>query len=620
MVEFINAEDYLIDGVKVEYKITSGSLVDITNDKIYYEQFSLTESISSEGELKFGGCEAKMIKFRITNFTDNFGNYISLKGKWLSVEQIVTVGDIQDASNPLKIGDFRVDSDTLTPDMQYRDIVAYDAIYSLMTRDIADWYNGIVFPVTLKRFRESLFLELSKDIGIIQEEVILPNDEIPLRSTPFADTLYAVDVLRDICALNGCFGRINNEGVFQYRFLASEAEYSITESMYSKGNIKYEDFVTSPITAVNLYQTNASEEFSGVYIDYEREAELGFSNVYPLTLNVLYVGEDLTIAYNALLNFYEKIKHVQYTPCTISVVGNPCVECGDMVKFTANGIESTTYIFERTLSGIQKMKDEYTAQGVEMYEDSSGGTGSIVSSVQNAVAKNNFNSYTFSNTFELQITSEETTIISFNVSATSGTDVVFLGTFPITTDYDGILKISYFVDGAEVENDTVFTYLNKGYNVVTLTNFINLGNMSRFIFTVKASLQYSESVQRFHAAKIQAIENYINNGVYETVDIDKTVPTGIISVKQLKAVLLAKGTAAKDEWNGLLGIDENMLPITYDNKITVVTAESVSGGYENNEFLIEPLTNGTSTSEYKVFTIPSISIIAYEDNISSVTE
>ena len=64
-----------------------------------------------------------------------------------------------------------------------------------------------------------------------------------------------------------------------------------------------------------------------------------------------------------LENLWGVLNNMSYTPFTAEAVGTPFLESGD--RFTlltkSDGFES--FIFERTLKGIQALKDTYEARG-----------------------------------------------------------------------------------------------------------------------------------------------------------------------------------------------------------------------------------------------------------------
>ena len=111
--------------------------------------------------LRFGCCEVSSIKFKVSNIVT------PLKGKRLIVSDIIDGNE----DRPFVFGTYEVHSDKPTADRRYRDIVAYDVMYDIITADVAGWYNTILpnadSTVTLKKFRTSFLAHF----GIEQEDV-----------------------------------------------------------------------------------------------------------------------------------------------------------------------------------------------------------------------------------------------------------------------------------------------------------------------------------------------------------------------------------------------------------------------------------------------------------------
>lgn len=169
MVNYQYSSLFLKDSVDKQLNIVSDDgKINITNTELHQEKFELTESLCSESELTFGACEAGMIKFTVSNV------FLPMKGKWLTAK--MTLDGHKD--KPFQIGRYKVYSDTPTADRTCRDVVAYDALYDILSSDVTDWYNQILpqkdSKVTLKQFRDSFF----NHFGVEQEEVSLVNDEM----------------------------------------------------------------------------------------------------------------------------------------------------------------------------------------------------------------------------------------------------------------------------------------------------------------------------------------------------------------------------------------------------------------------------------------------------------
>lgn len=377
---------------KIEWlPVERNYVINFKNKDIYYEKFELTESLCSDSELRFGSCEASMIKFRIRN------NFVSLKNMWIVILEILGKNE----SEPFRFGIYKVYNDKTTADRKQRDITAYDIMYDILNADVSGWYNSIFTDnnyITMEYFRSS-FLEF---LGIEQEDKELANDTMEIRKTLQPETseevdgeetktagtkLYGKEVISAICEINGCFGHIGRNGKFNWIYLRNNTqgiypandlfpehapEYMFQSrfgSLYPKNpdstriekgkyiKCDYEDYITKRIDSIKIIDT---------------ESEIGLfigegSNIYEITDNFLIKGkldlEILGIA-NSIL---EKIGGIIYRPFSAECVGNPCLEVGDPVRINTKYELIESYILKRTLKGIQALKDSYSASGIEKY-------------------------------------------------------------------------------------------------------------------------------------------------------------------------------------------------------------------------------------------------------------
>lgn len=359
MIKHENDLLYMQDSIDKQLQIAFDGGT-ITNKEIPSEQFSLTESLSSDG-LMFGSCEASEVKFRIYNV------FTQLKDKWLTVTQVLD----KDFENPLQIGKYKVYSDKPTADRSYRDVVAYDSMYDIINADVASWYNSLTFPMQLKTFRDSFF----DYFGIDQEEVALVNDAMTIEKTIEPSVLSGKDVLQSICQINGCFGHIGRDGKMQYVFLnaiigglyPSNDIYPADDLYPMQPNVQivskglyvepptYEDYMVKPIDKLEIR---------------EKEGDIGVivgsgNNAYVVEDNFLVYGkstDELTVIANNMLSV---IDGLEYRPFEARLVGNPCFEVGDMVRLNTKHQIIDSYVLQRTLSGVQCLRDDFSAEGEE---------------------------------------------------------------------------------------------------------------------------------------------------------------------------------------------------------------------------------------------------------------
>ena len=344
----------------------------LTNSEVYSESFELKESLCSESELTFGSCEASEVKFKIANTIN------SLKDKEIVVSELLN-GDIQ---TPFPIGKYKVFSDVPSGDRNYRNITAYDAMYDIINADVTEWYESLEFPLTQKAFRDSFFAYF----GITQEETTLIHDELTIEKTITGTGISGKLIIVCICELNGVFGHINRLGNFVYVSLEAKEKsglypsitlypstslfpgYTASETNNSVGEVidkntyiscEYEDFKTKLITKLQIRQ---------------EENDLGVvagdgTNAYIIENNFLVYGkleEELQEIAEKTLN---KICDISYKPFKAKLKGNPCFEVGDAIIICAKNGNIESYVLERTLTGIQSLKDTFEAQGAYEYKE-----------------------------------------------------------------------------------------------------------------------------------------------------------------------------------------------------------------------------------------------------------
>lgn len=352
----------------------AGTGITIDNSMIELDAFELDETLCSEPELKFGCCEANCVKFTARDMPG------SIVGKTIRITETLD----GNTDSPFPYGVYKVYSDVPTSDRTKREITAYDALYDIVNANMNRWYAGLLFPMTLRQFRDSFFAHF----GITQKETVLVNDGMTVNKTLVAtqtdsdstiteeSAISGKTVIEAICEINGVFGNVNRDGEFEYVELKQ-----IIDPLYPADNLypsddlfprdpntismsghyitfDYEDFQTKQITQLEI---RPSDDSAG--------ATVGTSgNNYVVSGNFLVsdkTGTELeAIAANAL----SIIRKASYTPIKSSeIVGNPCIELGDPIRFNTTREIVESYVLQRTLTGIQSKRDSIVSPGIETY-------------------------------------------------------------------------------------------------------------------------------------------------------------------------------------------------------------------------------------------------------------
>ena len=277
----------------------------------------------------------------------------------------------------------------------------------ILNADVAAWYNTVfpshkeqqkdkdgktttvtVYdPVTMKQFRDSFF----KHFGIEQADIDLINDNMSIEKTvavtPSSETssdteesstigesMSGKEVLSCICEINGCMGHMGRDGKFHYIYLEQNIQ-----GLYPRNDLYPADdlFPRDPKSnriGKDLYITAEYEDFLVKTINKlqvrEQKNEIGVivgtgDNAYVIEDNFLVYGKGTKELKGIAKNILSKIRGIVYRPFTADCKGNPCLEVGDAVRLPTKYELIESYIFKRTLKGIQALRDDLEADGEE---------------------------------------------------------------------------------------------------------------------------------------------------------------------------------------------------------------------------------------------------------------
>lgn len=341
----------------IEYSVSGTTL---TNAEYQTETMTITESICDEQELQFGCCNASSFEIKVLDTIENF------KGKKMKVSILLAGQD-----EPYQLGEYKVYSDKPTADRLYKDIVAYDAMYDILNAEVSGWYNSLTFPMTLRQFRNSFCAY----VGVEQEEITLINDDMTVEKTIDPGELPGKTIIEAICEINGCFGHIGRNGKLRYVVLERMIEGLYpADDLYPSDDLYPADPMGTTEVSRSNYISCQYEDFICQHIDKlqirQEENDIGAisgtgNNCYIIEDNFLVYGKSAADLQIIADNVLSVIGVVWYRPAQVEARGNPCLEVGDGILLHTTREDVYTYILQRTLKGIQALRDSYTAEGEE---------------------------------------------------------------------------------------------------------------------------------------------------------------------------------------------------------------------------------------------------------------
>ena len=323
----------------------------LTNEDIIQESMTLTQTITDTQNFSLG--QVFSSEFRIKIFNDG----TSYAGKWFSATIRVT-----GTSASLKIGTFKVESEKKSNDKLYKDIVAYDALHDVLNTDYAEWHNSLTFPKTLS----SYLAVFANHAGLAYRiEGTLPNASMQINRTFITSTYSGADVLRCILELTGWFAHIPQTKqllIHPIDMMDYSKWQTIPNEAVLLGGLNYEDFITKQVTSVHI------RTIDGATIGrYPSMGDPGAT--YYIADNPLVSGKTSSELATIASNILHQINQLFFHPVTLNCVGMPWLQPGDIINCRVDR-EVWYYdypIFNRVLTGINALRDAYTANGTEQF-------------------------------------------------------------------------------------------------------------------------------------------------------------------------------------------------------------------------------------------------------------
>ena len=331
---------------------TAWSEISYTKVRVYIPELELsipdenissikfTESISDEDCLFFVGCISSGIDLTLENFLED----IHLN----AIEVYVQRGN----TTELKIFTGKIYTADLDKRNNSMHVVAYDALYRIFNADVTEWYENLVFPMTMKNFRDAFF----ERFNVTQNNVTLLFDTMNVDRAIGGEEILGRDIIKPLCEANLVFGHIDYDGNFSY--------LSITQNnrTVANGEVDYclkTDYVTEEIDKVIV---RMDEEDIGATSGYG-------SNAYIVEGNMFFYGLGLEELQDVADDIFDELEGFSFQPLECSEMYNPIYELGDLI--TVNSIQ--TIILNRT---TDFQRETIKANGLSEYSQAASYTNS----------------------------------------------------------------------------------------------------------------------------------------------------------------------------------------------------------------------------------------------------
>lgn len=454
----------------------------LTNTEIAQESMAITEMLSDSTQLKFGGCNASQFRLRIRSsvqnmtgktitpylfaFDDSDIRIVVQNDTPVAYNKQTEESEALDFEDAFLIGTYKVRTDKPTPDKDYRDISAFDAMERIINENIAQWYNSLfdTYPsVTLKQMREFLL----DYFGIAYEAFTGVNDGVSVGKTITTTAISAKTILEAICELNGCFGMITRDNKFRCKVLNPVTDK--TYLRYKQGQINYQDALANVITQINIVN-----EVS------KASATIGVAgNTYIINDNVMLTGKKSEDLEGIAERLMPVLSATAYRPFTCATYGDLCVEVGDLIEIPTSDKTVDAYLLNREFSGIQAMRDKLEAKGEETNASGATGSSAVISRLNSELSTVDKDStlqyYLFrsATAFNLGDGDPMTRIARIRYVSTKETTVNILHEFKMDVDISENsdrckVYVYYYHDDDLIEYQPIETYGLADYHMLDL--------------------------------------------------------------------------------------------------------------------------------------------------------
>ncbi len=378
-----------------------GEISEIGSSNIIADSFELKHSICDEKEFVLGGCIAGQLTIQVVGIEQALNN----KRINVFIRQTYSTGELypsdtlypsddlfpgpQKATIETQIFSGTIDSSLRQKNRSVKEIIAYDDMYLMSQTKCATWFLGYVQYSIIgkdKILRNLIFSTLSHfesltETDISYEEIPLSFNDLKILKMNYdtvksvvKDNMVVTDLLKAYCELNACFAIISPTGKLkltklykQVNTASSTEKKPVDEEINAYADLSFEEYTTRPINRIRFK------------FNKDQNCDYGFSTdrqSWYISDNVITsccsdVSEFVNAFYqnnsNTVLNyiFYDLYS---YRPFSADVFARWWLEPGDKVKIKTGYDDTETiesFVFERTIKGINGMRVTLKAQGTE---------------------------------------------------------------------------------------------------------------------------------------------------------------------------------------------------------------------------------------------------------------
>lgn len=345
---------------QITYK--DGTTVSIVEDDLVSGSFSISDKAVSSDKFNIGEVYVGSCAFTLNKKSRDWGNLAKAEVEFIFS---ILVDRDTDEWEDVPLGKFDIPFSGITKMVNTIGIIANSkmARFDKKLSKSAATYGGGSYELL-----QYCCTKCKMTLANTEDEIkSLVNGKLVLSTTPDMGLNSYRDLIMWIAALNGCFATIDRDG----KLVLREFNTPVTNYRLNKDTIEKSTYYEGRMNIENVTMS------VGDYT-YENNPEADLDNTLNLQTNPLLTNISDTLAENCVLNLGSYISELDYFPFNIDYNGDPCLDLGDMIKFTGDdSVHCVTgytwkYRSSSNLQGVPYSNEDSTLQSSK----SSGGGGS----------------------------------------------------------------------------------------------------------------------------------------------------------------------------------------------------------------------------------------------------
>lgn len=407
-------------------------------------------------------------------------------------------------------------------------------------------------------------------LGMTEEECkALPNGEelIQIDETSGCGTYR--DAMKILAQMTGTFVVADNVGAIALRQFKTEAVTKLDKT--HRYSMTAADYICS---YVGLTIKSSTREFTSYDPDIVSGLEMMINDAPAWDYGL---DETLQLRADTLRSALTKIF---YTPSTISMPGDPAIECGDLLELVTDDGRVNTLVTETTWKFRNKMSVKSAGANPYLKAAKSKKT-QVVRELEATAEENKLIFYSFTNQNALQVSGEEPVEVSqVTFVTTDATSAMFVAQLPVIVEVEDSVTTESTETETEYEVKASSEIFDADGNPITLsvliprtdtTNTVNPGRVDLQIeYYLRGTLLNYELIAQLPSGRhilalFYAFDNLDGKTDYQwQVKLRLVGGSGTVTVpkRAFRATVTGQGLAGTSKWDGRINIDESTTPFT----------------------------------------------------------